>query len=98
MFCLLTHIGKQLGIDGIVLLTEHNELIRNDSHLLKSDCLCLCSWESLQNPTLLSLLHLNDLFADKSDHNLIRNIGIGSAGSLNILIILLTLLDDFGVN
>lgn len=78
----------------LVILSEHDELVRHDTHLLKGDGLGLSARETLNNPALLALFHLLDLLLDQLDDNLVFNVTVSFEGLLNVLAVLLVLLSD----
>lgn len=47
-----------------VILIEHDNFVRNNAHLLKSDSLHLSPWEAFDDPTLLFLFHQLNLKFD----------------------------------
>ena len=61
----------------LVCLVEQDELVGDDTHLLKGDGLGLGPREALNNPALLSLLHLLDLLLHKLYHNFIFDVTVG---------------------
>lgn len=50
---------------------QENELIRNDTTLLESECLSLGSGKTLNNPGLVRVFIGLDLFLNEVDHDLV---------------------------
>ena len=68
-----------LLVSGIRGLVQHDELFRNDAHLLEGDGLNLRSGETLDDPALLFSLHNINLRANKLDDDLVLDVGVVSA-------------------
>ena len=65
-----------LLVSGVRGLVQHDELFRNDAHLLEGDSLDLSSGEALDDPALLVLLHQVDLRSNKLNHDLVLDVGV----------------------
>lgn len=77
-----------------VLLVEQDELVGDHAHLLECDRLRLRPREALNDPALLTSLHLLNLLLDKFDHDLVLYVTVGFQRLFNVLTILLVLLSD----
>lgn len=62
---------------GCLMLHVHeNDLVRDNSELLKSKCLHLSPWETLQDPGLTILLVLGDLSLYELNYDVVRDISV----------------------
>ena len=68
-----------LLVGGLGILLQHDELLRDDAHLLECDSLNLSSGEALDDPALLFCLHDVDLRANKLYNDLVLDVGVISA-------------------
>ena len=92
---LLTLKVAEDGVIGLgIALVQHDELVRDDTHLLKCDGLRLRSGETLNDPALLSCFHKFNLLLDKFDHDLVLDVTVRFKRLLDVLTILLVFLGD----
>lgn len=62
---------------GCLMLHVHeNDLVRDNAELLKSKCLHLSPWETLQDPGLTILLVLGDLSLYELNYDVVRDISV----------------------
>ena len=78
----------------LILLIQKDELVWDDAHFLEGDGLRLRPGEALDNPTLLSLLHLLNLLLHELDDDLILHIAVCFKRLLDVLTVLLVFLRD----
>jgi hypothetical protein len=91
---LTRQISHDSFVSGLIILIQHDEFIRHDSHLLKSNGLSLSTREAFNDPTLLAVFHLLDLLLDKFDHDFIADVTVSSERLFNVFTKLLVFLSD----
>jgi hypothetical protein len=79
--------------ENLVGHVQQEDLIWDNLHVLKSDCLHTGTWETLKNPSLIVSLAFFDMVLHQIDYDFIFDVGVVLAGFVDLLTVFRPLVD-----